>query len=243
MTILQFPLKIVSIIVPAKNEEEQIANTIEGAFRSMEFFGVLGEVIAVNDGSVDKTGYILEDLAKKYPRLKIINHENSKGLGAAFFAGLEQTQSIYAFLLPGDNENDPASVLTHLKSIKDEDVLITYVSNPEQRSFFRQKISKIYTFIINVAFGHELRYFNGTSLYKVSSVRNLTIKSQGFFFTAEILLKLLKNGARYKEVSICLTDVKQKKSSAISLKSLKGVVKGFFYMLYWQYFFSIKDNR
>ena len=234
-------MKTLSIIVPAKNEEVEIANTIHGAFKSLAKFGLSGEVIAVNDGSTDQTETILVNLQKNYPSLRVITHSESQGLGAAFLSGIQSAKMDYAFLLPGDNENDPESVMVHVQDLNQEDVLVTYVENPEERSAFRQKLSRSYTHIINLAFGHKLKYFNGTSLYKVSVIKKINLESRGFFFTAEILLKLLRGDAKYKEVPIRLTSVKQTKSQALSWKSLKEVIKGFSRMLYWQYVVSRRE--
>lgn len=235
-------MKTLSIIIPAKNEEVEIANTIDGAFSALLKYGISGEVIAVNDASADQTEAILRNLSKKYPSLKVITHSKSKGLGGAFFSGLEKAQMEYAFLLPGDNENDPESVISHVKDLKNEDIFITYVENPEARSAFRQKISRLYTHIINFSFGYKLKYFNGTSLYKVSAIKGIQLESRGFFFTAEILLKLLKNKASYKEVPIRLTSVKQTKSQALTWRSFKEVTRGFGRMLYWQYVISRRET-
>lgn len=228
-------MKTLSIIVPAKNEEAEIANTICGAFAALKKFNFSGEVIAVNDGSTDQTAAILEKLQVSYSHLSVITHKESQGLGGAFLSGIQSAKMDYAFLLPGDNENDPESVLVHVKDLDQEDILVTYVENPEERSLFRQNLSRIYTHIINLAFGHRLKYFNGTSLYRVSVIKKIDLQSRGFFFTAEILLKLLKGNAKYKEVPIRLTNVKQTKSQALSWKSFKEVIKGFGRMLYWQY--------
>nr|BDT30112.1 glycosyltransferase family 2 protein [Bacteriovorax sp. HI3] len=234
-------MKTLSIIVPARNEEAEIANTIHGAFKALSKFNLSGEVIAVNDGSTDQTAVILKDLQLLYPSLMVITHLKSQGLGAAFLSGIQSAKMDYAFLLPGDNENDPESVMIHVADLNQEDVLVTYVENPEERSAFRQKLSRIYTHIINLAFGHRLKYFNGTSLYKVSVIKKINLESRGFFFTAEILLKLLRGEAQYKEVPIRLTNVKQTKSQALSWKSLKEVMKGFCRMLYWQYVISRRE--
>lgn len=238
----QASLKTLAIIIPARNEEEQIANTVKGAFASINDYKIKTEVIIVNDGSTDKTGDILLNLAKTFPSIIIINHEKSQGLGAAFLAGCRVATSDYVFLLPGDNENDPASILANFNLIGDYDVLISYVINPESRSIFRQRISSLYTFLMNKSFGHNLRYFNGTSIYKVEILKKLSIQSTGFFFSAEILLKILKQSNRYIEVPIKLNILKQTKSSALSIRSFKEVFKGFIHMLVWQYGTSSKDN-
>ena len=64
----------VSVLVPAYNEEDTIANTIKSIFDSKY---PLKEVIILNDGSKDNTGKIANSLKKRYPNLKVINKPNS----------------------------------------------------------------------------------------------------------------------------------------------------------------------
>jgi glycosyltransferase involved in cell wall biosynthesis len=62
----------VSIIVPARNEEKEIAQALTQLL-ALEYDNY--EVIAVNDRSTDRTGEIMEEIQKKSPRLKVIHHE------------------------------------------------------------------------------------------------------------------------------------------------------------------------
>jgi glycosyltransferase involved in cell wall biosynthesis len=63
----------VSIIVPARNEEKEIAQALTQLL-SLDYDNY--EVIAVNDRSTDRTGEIMEEIQKKSPRLKVIHHES-----------------------------------------------------------------------------------------------------------------------------------------------------------------------
>jgi cellulose synthase/poly-beta-1,6-N-acetylglucosamine synthase-like glycosyltransferase len=67
----------VSFIVPAYNEEKTIKETIEHIF-AIEYKNII-EIIVINDCSKDNTKIIVENLIKKYPRLKLINNKNNLG--------------------------------------------------------------------------------------------------------------------------------------------------------------------
>jgi glycosyltransferase involved in cell wall biosynthesis len=58
-------IPVVSAIVPARDEEENIARSVE----SLVAQNAVGEIIVVNDQSKDRTGAILKDLAARIPRL------------------------------------------------------------------------------------------------------------------------------------------------------------------------------
>jgi biofilm PGA synthesis N-glycosyltransferase PgaC len=65
----------VSVLVPAYNEEDAIEGTIRAVF-NLDYPNLL-EVIAINDGSKDKTLEILKKLRKEFPKLKILDKKNS----------------------------------------------------------------------------------------------------------------------------------------------------------------------
>ncbi|RYF46741.1 MAG: glycosyltransferase [Comamonadaceae bacterium] len=67
---------LVSVVVPCHNEEAQVEEVIEQLMRSRypDF-----EVIAVNDGSTDRTGALLDALAQRFPRLRVVHNSANQG--------------------------------------------------------------------------------------------------------------------------------------------------------------------
>ncbi|WP_299153189.1 glycosyltransferase family 2 protein, partial [uncultured Acinetobacter sp.] len=65
-----------SIIIPCFNEEEQVRATIRYAMQTQY---PLFEVIAVNDGSSDRTAEILDELAAQYPKLRVVHLAENQG--------------------------------------------------------------------------------------------------------------------------------------------------------------------
>lgn len=88
-----------SIIIPCYNVEKYIENTI---------FSVLNqnfthfEIIAINDGSNDKTGEILENLSKQYNNISVY-HQKNKGVSKARNLGIEKSKGKYIYFLDGDD--------------------------------------------------------------------------------------------------------------------------------------------
>ncbi len=64
----------ISVLVPAFNEEDTIKDTINAIFSAGY---LIEELIVLNDGSTDKTKKIVEDLLKKYKKLKLQDKKNS----------------------------------------------------------------------------------------------------------------------------------------------------------------------
>ncbi len=88
-----------AVIVPCFNEEETIADTI-GALSQLDYPDF--EVIAVNDGSSDKTAYLLELLQQQYEFLRVVNLVHNRGKALAMRAGVAATDAEYVICIDGD---------------------------------------------------------------------------------------------------------------------------------------------
>ncbi|WP_171526411.1 poly-beta-1,6-N-acetyl-D-glucosamine synthase [Acinetobacter indicus] len=96
-----------SIIIPCFNEEEQVRRTIKFAMQSQypEF-----EVIAVNDGSQDRTAAILDELATQYPKLRVVHMAENQGKAYALRAGAMVSRYEFLVCIDGDALLHPHAV-------------------------------------------------------------------------------------------------------------------------------------
>jgi len=108
---------LVSVLIPVYNQESMIAQVIDAIFAST--YKNL-EVIAVNDGSRDGTIKVLQELAKKYERLKVIDREN-QGKRKAVGTGFASSTGEYIILIDSDSIIDPLAIKEFIK---------TFQSNP-----------------------------------------------------------------------------------------------------------------
>ena len=97
-----------SILIPCFNEEEQVRETIKYAMQTQypDF-----EVIAINDGSSDKTAQILDELQQVYPRLRVVHLAENQGKAYALRAGAMVSQHEYLVCIDGDALLHPHAVL------------------------------------------------------------------------------------------------------------------------------------
>jgi len=98
-----------SVVVPVRDEEENIAPLIE------EICSVLKnlleyEIVYVDDGSSDKTWERLVALSEKLSQLKIVRHRKSYGQSVAIHTGVKAAQAPLIATLDGDGQNDPADI-------------------------------------------------------------------------------------------------------------------------------------
>ena len=113
----QFDFPMVSILIPAHNEEKVIARTL-GAMLKMDYPRDRLEILIINDGSSDSTGEIVGRFAQTEPRVRLYNiphGEGGRGKSRALNLGLRQTGSEYIAVYDADNTPDP-SALKYLMS-------------------------------------------------------------------------------------------------------------------------------
>lgn len=111
-----------SIILPVFNEEACIGATLEELFGALEKLGHSFEVIAVNDGSVDRSLGILRACRLRQPRLRIISLARNKGQSAAFGVGFQKSRGDVTVLMDGDGQNDPRDIGILLEALEHADV-------------------------------------------------------------------------------------------------------------------------
>jgi glycosyltransferase involved in cell wall biosynthesis len=218
-----------SIIMPALNEAGNIESAAWRTLRSFDRFGVKGEVIVVNDGSSDSTPRLVEALAAKEGkgRVRLIAHDRPRGVGASFRDGLREAKGEVVAFMPGDDENDPSEIVRYLPLMKEVDLVVPFVFNRSVRAPGRNVLSFLYRTIINLSFGVNFNYTNGTVLYRRSLLADRPNRSDGFFFQTENVVRSARAGYLFAEVPYRLDVRRGGGSKAVSLKSLKAVTRDF----------------
>jgi dolichol-phosphate mannosyltransferase len=98
-----------SVVVPVKNEAENIQPLIEEIMAALD--GVVEyEIVYVDDGSDDETPKALKDMQAKTHRLQVITHRISCGQSTAVRTGVKHAQGRFIATLDGDGQNDPADI-------------------------------------------------------------------------------------------------------------------------------------
>lgn len=218
---------LISIVMPALNEENNISFAVQNTLKAFEDFNIDGEVIVVNDGSTDRTAEIVAQLIKTDSRVRIIHHKTPQGIGFSFWDGVDNTACEFVSMFPGDNENDPWEILQYLKLLDHVDMVIPFAFNRQARSIWRNILSFTYRFIINTTFLVNFNYTNGTVLYRTSVLKELDYRSSSFFFQTDILIRAVKRGYLFAEVPYRLGFRKTGTSKAVSFPSFLRVAKGY----------------
>jgi dolichol-phosphate mannosyltransferase len=74
---------MLSIVIPAHNEEGHIADTVKGVAAAFDAAGIRYEILVVNDNSVDRTETIVRALGRNNPAVRCVNNDPPNGFGFA----------------------------------------------------------------------------------------------------------------------------------------------------------------
>lgn len=99
-----------SVVIPLKNEAENIGELIEELEPVMHDLHAPWELICVDDGSSDNTLQVLQALKKQKPYLRIVAFEHNYGQTSAFDAGFRTSRGRFVITLDGDRQNDPHDI-------------------------------------------------------------------------------------------------------------------------------------
>ena len=100
----------ISLVAPVYNEEENVEQFVAEAVAAMEKLGRPYEIVAVDDGSTDRSRAILLAMRKKFPALRVIALDRNHGQSAAFDAGLKASRGRILVTIDSDLQNDPSDI-------------------------------------------------------------------------------------------------------------------------------------
>ncbi|HWU53935.1 MAG TPA: glycosyltransferase family 2 protein [Rhizomicrobium sp.] len=113
------PHEFISVIIPVFNEEDSLKPLISRTVSVLEPLGVGFEIIAVNDGSRDRSQAVLAELAETEPQLKVIRLARNFGQTAAMMAGFEHSQGTIIVPIDSDLQNDPNDIPRLLEKLNE----------------------------------------------------------------------------------------------------------------------------
>jgi hypothetical protein len=111
-SVSEFVSPQVSVLVPARNEAENVPELVARVGRAFADLGLPesdGELVFVDDGSTDGTGAIADGLRAENSFLRVIHHRRNQGLTAALRTGFQAVRGEFILFLPADLESDPVT--------------------------------------------------------------------------------------------------------------------------------------
>lgn len=202
--------QVLSIIVPAFNEEPTIESILQRLISIELPVGFDKEIIVVNDCSTDKTGKIVAEWVQQYPFIRYQEHTVNQGKGAALHTGIRYATGDYIIVQDADLEYDPREFTILLKPIIEGYADVVYGSRfiggkPHRILFFWHSIgNKFLTFLSNMFTNLNLTDMETCyKLFRADILKSLDLKEKRFGFEPEVTAKMVRYpGIRIYEVGI-----------------------------------------
>jgi len=196
---------MISIVLPAYNEEKNIKKTVDSIFdffiKKDKLYSELFEIIVVNDGSKDKTADILDGY-KSIKNVQVISHQKNLGYGAALRSGFDAAKGDLIFFTDSDCQFDIKDIDDFLKEIKNYDFVIGYRKNRKD-----SQVRIFNGFLLRLAarflFGVKVRDVDcAFKLFKKEVIKSLILSENGALINLEILALAQKKHYKFLELPV-----------------------------------------
>lgn len=194
----------ISLVLPFYNEEKGAQSVIEGLARQLEEERIDYELVVVENGSVDRTEFILKKIADANPRVRMVAVPVNQGYGWGILRGLSAASGDLLGFLCGDGQISPLDVSRVASQALREPAVISKVKRVTRQDGWKRKIvSRIYNFLFSFVFGVTDTDVNGTpKIFSRSIYNQLKLDSKDWFIDAEFMIKAARMKKPVKCVSV-----------------------------------------
>lgn len=189
-----------SVVIPLYNEEENIEELHRKLSEALINLSISYEIIYVDDGSMDNTLKLLEEIQKKDSHVVVLSFRRNFGQTAAFAAGFDFARGDVVITMDGDLQNDPVDIPKLLEAIKYADLVSGWRKRRKDPFLSRRLPSIIANWLIGKVTGVRIHDY-GCSLkaYRREVVKNLRLYGEMHRFIPALASWY---GVKIKEVEV-----------------------------------------
>ena len=219
---------MLSIVMPAYNEEKLIYNSIKETLRIVEKFVPELEIVVVNDGSKDNTKSEIERAVKEDSRVRMISSTKNRGKGNAIIAGVSQVEGKYVAFVDADLELNPSQLEGYLQKMLDDnkDVVIGCKFHKDSKldyPFKRKVISMGYYIMLLVLFHLNVKDTQtGLKVFRVEAIKPVAhlVRTSGFAYDIELLVAIHRRGFTIAQMPVEVVYVRDSGSRRIGMNDI-----------------------
>lgn len=196
----------VSFVMPAYNEAEIIAYTMNRLLGAFEKAGYRLELVAVDNGSADRTGEIIQEFAAQNPAVVHCRVEKNQGYGNGILAGLAHCSAPWMGIIPADGQVDAEDVVRLYEAVV---VANRPVIGKVRRRFrmdgLRRKLVSItYNMLVLMMYPQigSLDINGSPKILPRDVIAQMELNSKGWFLDPEIMIKAHYMGVRVLEFNV-----------------------------------------
>jgi dolichol-phosphate mannosyltransferase len=202
-------LRLLSVVIPARDEEGCIGSTVEHLHLELRIQGVPHEIVVVDDGSTDRTWRILEAATEKIPQLVPVKNSGPHGFGRAIQKGFDAATGDAVVIMMADESDDCRDVVRYWNGLNEGYDCVfgsRFMKGGGTIDYPRVKwmFNRMANLFIRVLFGIRLNdTTNAFKAYRRTVLEGCQpILSPHFNITVELPLKAIVRGYSWKVIPI-----------------------------------------
>lgn len=196
----------VCFIMPCYNEAENVGYTVPKLLDAFTHAGHRIQLITVDNGSADRTGEMLDELARRFPQISVVTVGRNQGYGHGVLSGLSHAAAPWIGTVAADGQVDAEDVVRLYEAVS---VTRTPTFGKVRRRFrmdgpIRKVISIGYNLFVHVLWpGIGSLDVNGNPrLLPRDVVKTMDLQSRNWFLDPEMLIKAHYMGVRILELNV-----------------------------------------
>jgi glycosyltransferase involved in cell wall biosynthesis len=146
-----------SVFYPAYNDGATIASLVIAAVQTASRLTPDFEVIVVDDGSMDPTAEIADELARLYRQVRVVSHPRNRGYGGVLQTGFLSATKDVIFYTDGDAQYDPREMARLWERMTDDVDMVNGYKISRSDPLHRILIGRIYHYTVKILFGLKVR--------------------------------------------------------------------------------------
>ncbi len=154
----------VSVLVPAKDEAENLPEFVRQCIDALSDVPYSCEVVVVDDGSVDDTASVLAGLAEQHDFLRVVTHRSQRGIGDALKSAGDAARGRVFVFYPADLQFLPSDIPNLVQPIRDGKADI--ITGTKQGHYNKKFVSSVYNHLCRWLFGIRVTDLNAVKAYR-----------------------------------------------------------------------------
>ncbi len=238
--------KVLSVVMPAYNEEANIYDNIGKVVEAVKRFEQNFEIIVVNDGSTDRTKSKILQAARTWEEVTLVSYKKNRGKGNAIREGVKAATGTYIAFLDSDLDLPPEQLEVYLGCLQrnEADVVIGSKMHKDSEINYpaiRKMMSFGYFCMLKLLFKLNVKDTQtGIKMFKAEALKSVIgkIKTRGFAYDIEILAALNCKKYRIIEMPVKLNFTRENRMGRIKFSDIFTVFKDT-----WAIFFRAKVKK
>lgn len=203
------PLELFSVIIPARDEQESLPETLEEIHRTFTAEHIPHEIVVVDDGSRDRTWAVLQELKQRFPTLVPVQNLGEHGFGRAVVHGFDHSRGDAVVVMMADASDSPAHAVQYWRLLNEGyDCAFgsRFIKGAEVIDYPKLKllVNRLANFFVRIGFNIPLNdTTNAFKAYRRTVIDGCRpFLSPHFNLTVEIPLKAIVRGYSYAVIPI-----------------------------------------